>query len=36
MEKFGIPKSTFYDWLKRNDFRKSIIEYLRTLPKDKK
>lgn len=29
INKFNIPKSTFYDWLKRDDFRKKIIEYLK-------
>ena len=33
MEKFKIPKSTFYDWLKRNDYRKIIIEYLQSQKK---
>lgn len=35
MKKFNIPKSTFYDWLKRNDFRKFILEYLKKQNKDK-
>lgn len=37
IKKFNIPKSTFYDWLKRDDFRKKIIEYLKnSVEKDKK
>lgn len=29
IKKFKIPKSTYYDWLKREDYRKKIIEYLK-------
>lgn len=29
MEKFNISKSTFYDWLKRNYLKKSILKYLK-------
>ncbi len=28
MDYFKIPKSTFYDWLKRDDYRKKIIIHL--------
>jgi transposase len=29
IKKFNIPKSTYYDWIKKDDYRKKIIEYLK-------
>lgn len=31
IKRFKIPKSTFYDWKKRSDYRRLLIEYLRTI-----
>jgi hypothetical protein len=33
-ELFKIPNSTFYDWKKRDDYRRNIIDFLKKLDRD--
>ncbi len=33
-EMFKIPNSTLYDWKKRDDYRKKILDFLKKLDKD--
>lgn len=33
-EIFNIPNSTLYDWKKRDDYRKKILEFLKELEKN--
>jgi predicted transcriptional regulator len=33
-EIFKIPNSTLYDWKKRDDYRKKILDFLKIIKKD--